>query len=219
MSKSEELFEAFKASYGARYELVEYAFENPYVWPEMDTLRHEICGCIAFGLNQAAMTLINHLVESVLKYSLIYKHSIENEVPPENPFEIVSIMMNYTKSGRNKYGSITLTKSIDSAHDIGLIEEEERNQLHCMRKLFRNPYSHSDKKGIFSESSVPVTGAKVSNDGISFHDQVEVNIAEFPLIQGYAQSMFAEKEALYYFLAVDTLVRSLKEKVFSEKNT
>ena len=222
MSHSEEQLKIFQESYQSRYNLVEYPFENSYEWPEMDTLRHEICGCISFDLNQAAMTLINHLVESLLKYSLIYKYSIENETITEGTGEIITLMTNYTKKGIKKYGSITLNQSIEAAFEVGLINEDEKNQLHGIRKIFRNPYGHADKKGTFGSSSVSVSGAKIDFGGIQVsHDPVEVNIAEFPLVHGYAQAKMAQESAAYYFVTVDMLVRSLKERVFgnSKENT
>jgi hypothetical protein len=53
------------------YPAVRDAYQNHYNWPEMDTLRHEVCLCLIFGLHQAAITLTNHLVESLLKVALI----------------------------------------------------------------------------------------------------------------------------------------------------
>jgi len=40
--------------------------------PELDVIRHEVCLCLIFHLNQAAIALTNHLLESFLKYSLIF---------------------------------------------------------------------------------------------------------------------------------------------------
>ena len=59
------------------YLLVRDAYRTEYDFPELDPVRHEIAPCLVFGLPQAAITLTNHLLESLLKYSLIYDHAIK----------------------------------------------------------------------------------------------------------------------------------------------
>lgn len=39
------------------YIAVRDAYQDAYNWPELDTLRHEICLCITFGMCQAAIDL------------------------------------------------------------------------------------------------------------------------------------------------------------------
>ena len=75
MSTNQSALIEYTKAFSARFELIEVEYSTPYDWPEMDTLRYEICGCISFGLNQAAITLTNHLLESLLKYfecALVY---------------------------------------------------------------------------------------------------------------------------------------------------
>ena len=59
------------------YPRVREAYTNDYGLPELDPLRYEVCICLAVGLNQAAIALTNHLLESMLKYGLIYSHSLK----------------------------------------------------------------------------------------------------------------------------------------------
>jgi len=137
-----------------KYPIISEAYENEYGWPEMDTLRHEACLCIAFGLNQAAITLCNHMMESLLKYSLIYHHSINNEKVIEAGNGLVKVMESYTEEGIKKFGHITLDQSIKEAFSRGLIEEDEKGMLNKFRNDFRNAYSHADKERSSPRSAV-----------------------------------------------------------------
>ena len=67
------------ASIKNNYDSVADAFENHYDWPEIDPVRSEICECIICGFYQAAITLTNHLLESVLKKALIIDTSLKNK--------------------------------------------------------------------------------------------------------------------------------------------
>ncbi len=60
------------------YPQVRDAFQTPYGWPELDTLREEVCIALTFGLHQAALTLTNHMLESFLKFSISYKEAFES---------------------------------------------------------------------------------------------------------------------------------------------
>jgi len=181
----------------------------------MDTLRHEACLCIAFGLNQAAITLCNHLLESLLKYSLIYHHSINSETKrTATSTELVKLMESYTEEGITKYGHLTLNRTIEEAHSLGLIDDEEKDMLHQFRHSFRNAYSHADKKKTFGDTAIPVQGARIEGGGIIANVPVDAVIAEIPILHSIAQAMKATEDAPYYFLYLDNLVRSLKARVF-----
>jgi len=181
----------------------------------MDTLRYEGCLCIAFGLNQAAITLCNHFLESLLKYSLIYHHSINSEKnTAQISNDIVNLMASYTEEGIAKYGHLTLNRTIEEAHTLALIDDEEKEKLHEFRRFFRNAYSHGDKKKTFGETAVPVQGARIEMDGIVAGVPIEAVIANLPIIHSIAQAMKATEDAPYYFLYLDGLVRRLKKRVF-----
>lgn len=127
---SETALKEYLSDFPERFKLVVFEYGNPYGWPEMDTLRHEICGCIGFGLNQAAITLTNHLLESLLKYSLAYTYSQRNVKPTELEYELVNLAMQYTEEGLKKYGKEKLSRNIDEAQKVGLIDSEEAEVLH-----------------------------------------------------------------------------------------
>ena len=206
--------EEYSRAFPERFELVKFEYENAYDWPEMDTLRYEICGCIGFGLNQAAITLTNHLLESLLKYSLAYTYSLRNERPLDPEYELVNLLMQYTEEGLKKYGKEKLSNNIAEAHRVGLINGEEADILHFFRKKFRNPFGHSDKEGIFGELSVPVTGATLQGVELIARPEVDAEMAKMPIFHGIVQAQIAEIEAPRYFKKMDKFVRNLKGRVF-----
>ena len=77
------IFDNFIAELNANirnnYNTIAEAFENEYGWPEVDSVRSEVCKCLICGLHQAAITLTNHLLESVLKKALIIEESAKNK--------------------------------------------------------------------------------------------------------------------------------------------
>src|SRR5438094_10600049 len=64
---------------GKNYLRVRDCYLKEYGLPELDPLRYEITLCLTFGLYQAAITLTNHLLESLLKYALIYHHALQKQ--------------------------------------------------------------------------------------------------------------------------------------------
>ena len=145
--RSEEMFES--------YILVRKAFQQPYEWPEIDTLRHEVCLCLIFGLYQAAMTMTNHMLESFLKFSLSYKHTFNN-LDGSSEDRSTQGLVESLRPGFKKYNSKNLYQSIEAAYKANLITDEQKDQLHVIRDAFRNAYSHADKEKIHGDKEIPI---------------------------------------------------------------
>lgn len=210
------LLNGYTKAFSSRFRLVEFEYSTPYDWPEMDTLRHEICGCISFGLNQAAITLTNHLLESLLKYSLAYHHSLNHSKPLESENDLVELMVKFTEEGLKKYGKAKLSQNINEANKLGLINDEESELLHSFRKKFRNPFGHSDKEDTFGDLSVPVSVATLQDSKLISQPKVVVKIEKMPIFHGLAQVQLAEIDAPEYFRKMDRLVRKVKTCVFPQ---
>lgn len=216
MSLNESALEGYTKKYDERFELIKEQYNKPYEWPEMDTLRYEICGCISFGCNQAAITLTNHLLESLLKYSLSYRYSINNLTPPDKEYEVIELLMKYSEKGFKKYGKKTLNSNLIEAKKVGLINEEEYNKLQYFRSKFRNPFGHSDKEKIFDGLVQPVSGAKFEGATIIERTPVNIEVARMPVLHGLVQAQIAELQAPLYFKEMDKIVRVVKNRVFPE---
>src|ERR1035437_9424617 len=101
------------AQISSNYYIVKGIFNQEYGYPELDPLRDEICKCIICGLNQAAMTLTNHLLESSLKKCLAMRFSIENKK------ENVELKDAF-KTGIDEYDDKLLEDTINRACSQGL---------------------------------------------------------------------------------------------------
>lgn len=145
---NQHLFENFidelNDNLGNNYKTVAYAFENEYGWPEVDPVRSEICKCLICGFYQAAITLTNHLLESVLKKALIIDESAKNKTELS---DITNIFDDATK----KYGNSKLHFTINQACQEGLITEEEKDILHLFRHQYRNAFLTQNHKQFLQE--------------------------------------------------------------------
>ena len=195
------------------YLLIRDAYKNDYYWPELDPLRDEICLSIMFGLCQAAITLTNHFLESLLKFALIILHGKDKKEEDIKGRIITSFMKKY-EEGIGLYGNANLNKTIDCACSVGLITKEQKKQLHQFRERFRNAYSHSDKTKTFGRSTMPVTGLKFENTEFKLDEKGEPEIAKFLIGQGLVQAMRAQNDAPRYFLYIDSLARDIRKKLF-----
>lgn len=111
------------------YLSIREAYKNQYDWPELDPIRHEICICIMFGLCQAAITLTNHLLESLLKYALIISHGKDKKQKEEKiKGRVVSAFVEKYKEGIKLYDDANLEKTINRACTVGLISKEQKNK-------------------------------------------------------------------------------------------
>lgn len=98
------------------YDKVSEIFENEYNWPEVYSIRNEICKCIISGYNQAAVMLSNFFLEYLMKISLIIYES-RNYKKGES--DINNIFSQATK----KYSCMNLSMTIDKALEYKLINQ------------------------------------------------------------------------------------------------
>lgn len=215
----EKFIKELNTNISNNYNIVADAFENDYLWPEVDPVRNEICKCIICGFYQASVTLTNHLLESVLKKALIINEASKNKTEQS---DITNVFDEATK----KYANKDLDFTINQACRKGLIDKDEKNTLHKFREQYRNAFSHADPLKTFKGISIPATKfttsdlhnpeeffKRVFEDKPNTHLYVENNI----IIQGLTQSIKAKNEAVPYFLTIDRLVRNLCTKLFKTR--
>ena len=214
------IFDNFIAELNANirnnYNTIAEAFENEYGWPEVDSVRSEVCKCLICGLHQAAITLTNHLLESVLKKALIIEESAKNKTAHSD-------ITNVFDDATEKYANKNLDFTINQACRKGLINKEEKNILHGFREQYRNAFSHADPQKTFSGISIPATifTTKDLDNPEEFFKRaftdkpnVILSAENNVIIQGLVQRIKAEQEAVHYFLAIDGIIRNLYLKLF-----
>jgi len=193
-------------------------YRNGYHWPEIDPLRWEICRCLFFGLFQAALTLTNHFLESLLKYALIVNDGLK-EAKTADPDARQSVTNHFRETygpGFARYGDMDLVHTINRACKEGLITKAQKGQLHALREVFRNAWSHSDKAKTFGATQMPVQGLHLGEQGIEVESQEMVDVASFLIGQSFVQIEIAKREAPRYFAYVDGLARQICVKLFGE---
>ena len=217
---SDEVNEIIKSrfqSINKFYLSIREIYKDHYNWPEMDPLRHEICLCIMFGLCQSAITLTNHLLESLLKNALIIDHGKKVEQTEEEiKGRAISAMIDKYSDGIKKYGDKNLDYTINQSRKLGLISKEQKKELHIFREIFRNAFGHADKNKTFGKSTMPVTGMKLENDKIIPDESGEPEVAKLLIGQVIVQHRIAQEHAVPYFQYIDNLVRQMKSKLFQK---
>lgn len=209
-----EIVESRNSFIEDNYLMIRNRYYNTYQWPELDPVRHEICLCLFFGLSQAAITLTNHLMESVLKNSLIIHHSKKNNDPPRKGKGLTDLLAKFSE-GFSSYDRSELNANINKACSAGLITKDQKKHLHIYREKYRNAYSHSEKAKIFGERKIPIQSVKIEDSKIVVDEVGTPEIAKMIVGQGIVQAMIARKEAPEYFLDIDTVVREIRDKLFN----
>lgn len=198
------------------YLLVREAYLTEYDFPELDPVRHEVALCLLFGLPQAAITLTNHLLESLLKYALIYHHALKhqpNKQPPSGA--AAQSIVDWLRPARHLYADKDLSFTIDRACTVGLITKAQKKRLHEIRQDFRNAFSHADKDKTFRDATTQVTAVHVKGGTIVTEPPEQAALADLLIGQGFFQVTHARQSALPYFLYIDRLAREIRGKVFS----
>lgn len=206
----ERITREINSNVSKNYKLVKDEYNLSYGYIKLDPLRDEICKCLVCDLNQAAITLTNHLLESSLKYFLTIKYSKENK-------PISSFWGSLFKSGIKKHEKLYLSETIKLASRKNLITDNQEERLNYFRENYRNPYGHASSKifGNMKLSGKIVTVPKDGNvekfiadvyDATQYHS---TNVKDFLPIQGIAQVIKAQETALPYFKEVDKIIRDI----------
>ncbi len=210
-----EISDFLSQSMTQNYPKIRDQYQNAYEWPELDPKRREICLCLLLGLHQAAISMTNHLLESLLKTALISHRSIQaNHGEDVSPNIMVDALVVHTADGRREYGSESLGNLINAACTEGLLTKPEKKRLQAYRDQFRNAYGHADSEKTLGETSMLVQAFRLTPEDLEPGQSKLQRAAEFLPAQGLIQAMQAEGEALPYFLYIDRLARELKKRVF-----
>lgn len=217
-----QFIEELNSSVSDNYIKIKDIFNSRYKYPKLDSVRSEICKCLICNLNQAAITLTNHLLESSLKMCLAIRYSIENKRPEAKMDELF-------RSGIEKYDKFNLEENINRACTQGLITKEQKIRLIQFKDDFRNPYSHASAIGILKTRMIK--GKMISlNVGEKpeklferiFDDSDEIFMFAKDVLpaHGIVQSILANENSLDYFRQTDSIIKDMlikiKPKQFNE---
>jgi hypothetical protein len=201
------------------YPLIQDAYQSHYNDPELDPLRNEICLCLIFGFYQAAITLTNHFLEWLLKYSLMVADSrtADDEIAKvqENPPRVQEIIDHF-EDARKTYESANLSSNIDAAFGIDLVTKKEKETLHRIREDFRNAMSHADKGKTYPGTTITSTAIRMADGKLELGRPETIPLAHLLIGQGIAQAEWAEANALDYFLYMDAIARRILTRLYGK---
>lgn len=194
------------------YIKIKILYKKEYGLPELDVIRHEVCLCLIFHLNQAAIALTNHLLESFLKYSLIFLDYKKQSRARKG--ESILSKVDIFEESKEIYG-YKLNTCINKARKEGVISNTEKKLLHDFRIKFRNPFSHADKGKMFADKEIPLQTVQLENGDFKFGSAEIEKITNLPFTHGPIQYHYAEQNAMPYFVYLDEIIRKTMGKVFS----
>jgi len=187
---------------------------------ELNYLKNEILTCQLFELFQSSIFSTNHLLERMIKLSLIKKHTIDYDY---------SDLENYSeklKESESEFDSLTLFNSLKKALEKGLITESEYNFLIDSKNEFRNPYSHAEIGKIIKNDN-DFTGFMFNiNDvkeklktGKPLDISEPTIIPKFsPAIAQFLQENNSRELAFEYFKEVFGILKKLENRITELKN-
>lgn len=196
--------------------LKEYFLHQPHHFLALTSLRNEILQNLLLNLFQTAIFGTNHLLERLIKLSLIEKHTLginysNHELYNQKTIEAIEL-----------YDKLTLYDSLKAAYEQNLITEEEKKTLTELRKKIRNPFSHAEIKKIINEAPPKFTGFMFNikdveeslNKGLPIPqgERKEITTLSSTFSQVY-QKNFSEQIALNYFETVYNILINIDKKL------
>jgi hypothetical protein len=179
---------------------------------QQKVLVDEILNCLLLGFNQASIFTTNHLLERVLKVSLMRKYT-------EGLFIGNPEFNKKSNEAKNQYDNQTLRNNIQCAFDLKILTQEERDKLIELKNKFRNPYSHAQMSPILKDLPQEFTGFMGSssdaidalNKGISI--PMEKISVPTHIMEQEIQKDEANYSALDYFQEVFKIMCSIENKM------
>jgi len=187
---------------------------------ELNLLKNEILTCQIFELFQSSIFSTNHLLERMIKLSLIKSNTIGYNY---------SDIENYTKKlkeSEKEYDSLTLYKSLEKALEKQLITTEQYNYLINAKNEFRNPYSHAEvAKVIKNDNDFRGFMFNISDvqeklkEGKPLDIPKPIILPKFsPAIAQMLQENNSKEFAFEYFKSVFGILKDLENRITELKN-
>lgn len=165
----------------------------------------EICDCLLLDKYVAATTATNLLFEESLKLALIFHDSHGKTLDDGVDFE------NMYKAEVEQNIDNVLSHNIEKAFNVGLIDDNGKNELHYLRKTFRNPFSHGSHNDAIKEAQTIIASTSIAD--VSNIQYKQVRVKDQPLLYYIEKQGFLKREALGYFLSVHNYVCSFDRKL------
>jgi hypothetical protein len=175
-----------------------YSEINPHLFYELKDLMKESHDCIEHKFYTASITLNNHILEKLLKLSLIYKLGLKSD---GETFKKLNL----------EYDNRDMFKNVFELYDLKVLDEDEKDFLiGTVKQVFRNGFSHSETEKILRDVNpeIEVTDFCGNVSKISRH--------EYRFIGEIQAKKLAEVHALSYYAYLFELIHKLEDKISPE---
>lgn len=190
---------------GMQCSLCEIMETNLLVLGILNPIIAEICSCFYLQKNMAAVTLTNHLLESAIKFALVFKEG--NGKTIDDPAKMDTLFEEECKM----YMSKDLGINIKTLFDKGMITESQRDRLIHLKNLYRNPYSHASNNALVNSASKQIVCGDLSNP--SYIEERQAKVAYNPLFMVDARIDFINRTGVSYFQEVVNLTIILDRQI------
>lgn len=172
----------------------------------------EICSCFYLQKNMAAVTLTNHLLESAIKFALVFKEG------NGKTFDDLAKMDTLFEEECKMYMGETLNNNINNLHEKGMIDDAQKDRLIHLKNLYRNPYSHASNNALVNTASTQIVCGDLSDP--SYIEERQAKVAYNPLLMVNARIDFINRTGFSYFQEVVNLMVILDRQIHQlyEKN-
>ncbi len=165
----------------------------------------EICDCLFIRKYMAAMTLTNHVFETMVKLTLVYHEA--NGRTLDDGFEFENI---YEKE-LNEYGTKNLGENIKALYQKGIITSEGHDRLLFLKNQFRNPYSHGSNNQYVSSATTDLYKGHLGSEKI---EECKVSVTGNPNILLSARREFIRQYGLCYFAEIVSYIELLDKVLY-----
>src|SRR5262249_27999880 len=117
-----------------------------------------------------------------------------------------------------RYTDKDLNYTINQACTVGFITKEQKKKLHHFRTTLRNAYGHADRRQQFGNATIPAQAVNFAAAKAIKEGKHDVPLVDLPLFHGFFQVIYAEADAMPYYLFIDKLARQIIAKLFPNKN-
>lgn len=171
-----------------------------YYFKELESNIWQIAICLIVKAYSASITLTNHVLERTLKLALIQKKS-------GIPKNFTNWNKNYESS--HKYSSWTMENTVAESKILGIITEEQVENLTEFRRSMRNGFSNYDPTKILKDSN-DIKEMTIKSLESKVDKNISFNFKKIPMLQNAYVNMFAEENAEFYFDYVIQIIEHIE---------
>lgn len=182
----------------------------------LNSIKYEVLNCLILELYHSSITATNHLLERMLKLSLI---ELETKNVNYSEIEKYTRIVNHA---HQQYDHLYIHQTLKHNKNKKLISEDEFIYLTQVSKTMRDGYSHAQSSVINKEMPKKFTGFSFSisevKDSLIKGEQLkagkQINIpSSSPTISQIFQDNVSKDKALLYFENVYTVIINIENRL------